>query len=46
MELTDKEFISLCLLLHNPAYYDFRNEKNETRCEEEVNRIYLLYQKG
>ena len=44
-ELTVKEFISLCLLLHNPTYYDFRNEKNRKRCEEELNRIYLLYQK-
>ena len=44
-ELTDKEFISLCLLLHNPTYYDFRNEKNRKRCEEELSRIYLLYQK-
>ena len=43
-ELTDKEFISLCLLLHNPAFYDFRNEKKRKRCEEELNRIYLLYQ--
>ena len=44
-ELTDKEFISLCLLLHNPTYYDFRNENNRKRCEEELNRIYLLYRK-
>ena len=44
-ELTDKEFISLCLLLHNPTYYDFRNENNRKRCEEEISRIYLLYRK-
>jgi len=44
-ELTDKEFISLCLLLNNPTYYDFRNEKNRKSCEEEISRIYLLYQK-
>ena len=44
-ELTDKEFISLCLLLNNPAVYDFNNEKNRNRCEEELNRIYLLYKK-
>ena len=44
-ELTVKEFISLCLFFHNPAYYDFRNEKNKKRCDEELNRIYLLYQK-
>ena len=44
-ELTDKEFISLCLLLHNPTYYDFRNENNRKRYEKELNRIYLLYRK-
>ena len=44
-ELTDKEFISLCLLLHNPTYYDFRNENNRIRYEKELNRIYLLYRK-
>lgn len=44
-ELTDKEFISLCLLFHNPTYYDFRNENNRKRCEKELNRIYLLYRK-
>ena len=44
-ELTDKEFISLCLLLHNPTYYGFRNENNRKRYEKELNRIYLLYRK-
>ena len=44
-KLSDKEFIRLCLLVHNPVRYDFRNEKNRNRCEEEVNRIYLIYQK-
>ena len=44
-KLTDKEFISLCLLLYNPTSFDFRNEKNKEKCDEELNRIYMLYKK-
>ena len=42
-ELSDKEFISLCLILKNPILYDFSLDKNKSRCEEEANRIYLIY---
>ena len=38
--LTQKEFISLCLLLNNPAFYDFTDENNKKRCAEKINEIY------
>lgn len=39
--LTQKEFISLCLLLNNPVFYDFTDENRKQRCEEKVSEIYL-----
>ena len=38
--LTQKEFISLCLLLNNPFFYDFTDENNKKRCAEKINEIY------
>ena len=39
-ELSEKEFISLCLLLTNPIIYDFTNEEGKQYSEEKVNQIY------
>lgn len=38
--LTEKEFISLCLLQMNSAYYDFLDDDKKDRCRREVDRIY------
>ena len=39
-ELSEKEFISLCLLLTDPVIYDFTNEEIKQYSEEKVNQIY------
>ena len=39
-ELSEKEFIRLCLLLTNPVIYDFTNEERKQYSEEKVNQIY------
>ena len=39
-ELSEKEFISLCLLLTNSVIYDFTNEGRKQYSEEKVNQIY------
>ena len=44
-ELSEKEFISLCLLLTNPVIYDFTNEEIKQYSEEKVNQIYKKLKK-
>nr|WP_301338673.1 transglycosylase domain-containing protein [Treponema denticola] len=45
-ELSEKEFISLCLLLTNPVIYDFTNEEIKQYSEEKVNQIYKKLKKN